>query len=389
MMTVKRAAGVRSPEEKAMTLVGHPFAPIGRGEDLRCAARSARAAGIPVSIFDLDPEGRYSDQAMVEEFHPYLVDSFSSSTNVFFINGDEIGDVLERFPGAAGGETRQIISPQWELEEYPKPWAEEVDRFDEVWAPSAFVQSALEDAVTIPTYHMPLAVDVRLESFLPRRYFGLPESSFLFLFFFDFSAFMARKNPLAVIEVFERVCDRLGMKDLRLVVKTSMPWVEEGFRKEEREIKARIDASPHQERIVWIKGLMTDNEIKNLIRCCDCFLSLHRAEGFGRGLAEAMFLRKPVIGTGYSGNLDFMNADCAHVVDYSLVPVQKGQYPYARGQVWAQPDLDQAADQAVKVFRDPVSAREMGQAASREIRTYFSSRAIGLRYRARLEQLRG
>src|SRR5512136_3068638 len=98
-----------------------------------------------------------------------------------------------------------------------------------------------------------------------------------------------------------------------------------------------------RDRVIVIWKVFSDNEMRNLIRCCDCFVSLHRSEGFGLGMAEAMYMGKPVIATAYSGNLAFMNESISCLVDYKLIPVEEGQYPFPKGQVWADPDLDQAA----------------------------------------------
>ena len=128
--------------------------------------------------------------------------------------------------------------------------------------------------------------------------------------------------------------------------------------------------------------------MKNLVRCCDCFVSLHRSEGFGRGMAEAMYLGKPVIGTGYSGNLDFMNEENACLVRYKLKDVEEGQYPYGEGQVWAEPDMDHAMYLMQKLLADRDYGRKLGSVASRHMRQFFSYRAIGLRYQGRIESIR-
>ena len=372
---------------QAVTLIGHPFAPIGRGEDVRCAARAAQEVGIPFTILDLDQKQHIDDQALASEFISYVEDELSSYIQILFINGDEIENVLARFPTLSNSDTYQVIVPQWELGKYPAVWAEQMNVFDEVWAPSRFVARSLEASVTIPVEHVPLPVGPRLKSFLPRRYFGLPESSFLFLFSFDFSGYKERKNPGAVIDTFEHVCDRLGPVDIRLVIKSSMPWPDDRFRARERELVGRIGQSPHENRIIHINRLMTDNEIKNLIRCCDCYLSLHRSEGFGRGLAEAMYYEKPVIGTGYSGNMDFMNEMNSFLVDYEWKPVRDGEYPYHHHQKWANPKIQDAVEHAIHVYQDQEKARNIGLAASLWIRTYFSYRAVGLRYKDRLDRI--
>jgi len=361
-----------------LVLIGHPLAPIGRGEDLRCAARAARTAGLPFYILDLDHPGRYLDPDLTAEFEPHLTDRLSEGLNLFFLNGDEIERVLDRRPELTVPRGTQVIVPQWELECYPREWAIQLERFDEVWAPSTFVYEAISKAAAIPVKHISLSVEIQLDSFLPRRYFSLPESSFLFLFFFDYSGYLERKNPSAVLEAFERLCRVRGLEDVGLVIKTNIPWPDPRFEEMRETLVSRIHSSPFQGRMILIQDTYTDVEIKNLLRCCDCFLSLHRSEGFGRGLAEAMYLEKPVIGTGYSGNLDFMRPENSYLVDYSLIPVQPGQYPHPEGQVWADPDIEQVVRIMGEVLDDREAARRLGVRGSLDIRTHFSYRAIGL-----------
>ena len=128
----------------------------------------------------------------------------------------------------------------------------------------------------------------------------------------------------------------------------------------------------------------TDTEVKNLVRVTDCFVSLHRSEGYGRGLAEAMFFGKPVICTGYSGNMDFTTAETALLVDYKLIPLLKDEYPFWDGQNWADPDVEQASMHMQRVYEDPAFARELGRKASLKIRTEFGYRATGARYMNRI-----
>jgi glycosyltransferase involved in cell wall biosynthesis len=148
---------------------------------------------------------------------------------------------------------------------------------------------------------------------------------------------------------------------------------------------AALDKSSCRDRLIVIDDLFTDNEIKNLVRCCDSFVSLHRSEGFGRGMAEAMLLGKPVVATGYSGNLDFMNERNSCLVRYHLVDVPEGAYPQAQGQVWAEPDIDHAVFHMLKLVDDRDCGRALGEIASRHIRTHFSNRAIGLKYKRRVD----
>ena len=225
---------------------------------------------------------------------------------------------------------------------------------------------------------------MEISSYIGRRYFGIPESSFAYLFFFDFTSYIERKNPWGVLQAFERLCLQPKKQDVCLVIKLngSASRMDE-FRK----FISGVEGCKVKERIVIIDKTLTNNEINNLIRCCDCFISLHRSEGFGRGMAEAMYLGKPVIATGYSGNMDFMSAENSCLVDFKLVPVGDGQYPYGRGQVWAEPDIDHAVWYMHKLVTDYDYGMKRGAIGSRQIRQFFSYRAIGIRYQSLIENI--
>ncbi|RAO76978.1 glycosyltransferase family 4 protein [Dyella jiangningensis] len=361
-------------------LVGHPFAPIGRGEDVRCTFRALRSVAVRPGVLDLYRINR-PDSDVLEELQPFLTTS-PGKLNIFHLNGDEIEQALETLGDRLPNDSYNIIYPAWELSQYPSAWAEQLNRVDEIWAPTQFIFDALRPVINKPLIRMPLACEVVLSSFRSRRYFGIPESSYAFLFFFDFRSYAARKNPGAVIKAFELLRRQRPTADVCLVIKTH------GSHAAPQALAALIEAiTPLRDRVVLVDQAMTDNDTKNLVHCCDAFVSLHRSEGFGRGLAEAMYLGKPVIATAYSGNLDFMDSDCAYLVDYNLVPVKPGEYPHAENQVWADANVEQAAGHMVTLADSPDQGRQLGRRASQKVRDSVGHRATGIRYRDRLDEL--
>lgn len=360
-------------------LIGHPFAPIGRGEDVRCSFRALRAVALRPGILDLYGHQR-PDACAEAEFGPHLR-MRPGAINIFHLNGDEVELALSTL-GALPINACNIVYPAWELSRYPQEWAQQLDRFDEIWAPSVFIRDALLPAVRKPVIHMPLACEVMLSAFRSRRYFGIPEAAYAFLFFFDFRSFATRKNPQAAIRAFRRLCQLRPSANACLVIKVhGAEAAPEAFAQLQRELDEL------RTRVVLINRQMDDNDTKNLLRCCDCFVSLHRSEGFGRGLAEAMYLGKPVIATHYSGNLDFMDERTAYLVDHELVPVQPGEYPFAEDQHWADADAGQAAHYMAALVDDPARGYAIGRDASRAIRTQIGWRAAGMRYRERIEAI--
>ena len=384
-----------SGDRQLPVIVGRPFAPIGRGEDARCVARSFAAAYSPLPLLDMyrlvngHSNDNIEDPATNLEFGSRLVDRLSERLNIYLINGDEVQFALDRKPDCLPAGAKRVVYPQWELSRYPDEWAKQLDRFDEIWAPSRFVYDALKTEVTKPLYYLPLPTEVHRTRQLGRRYFGIRESSFAFLFFFDFRSYISRKNPLAALKAFAEVQAARPFSDTILVLKINRPDPTDSPALNERFIEFMRQVRHFGSNVTVIDKVFDDNEIKNLVHACDCFLSLHRSEGYGRGLSEAMYLGKPAIGTAYSGNMDFMTAENSLLVPYKLVPVQDGEYPFPSGQEWADPDPHAAAEAMIKLIDNPGAGREMGLVARQDIRTHFSYRATGLRYLQRVKELLG
>lgn len=365
----------------SVTVVGHPFAPIGMGEHCRATFRALRAVGVDARLHDVyganDPELVDTGDTL----RPYLVRRIATDVGIFILNGDERHHAFAHM-GEDLGSGHRIVYPAWELSNYPREWGEQLDLYDEVWAASEFSRASFATTVRKPVHHLPLPGQPVIARLLSRRYFGLPDNAYLFLFFFDVTSYIERKNPFAVISAFARLCALRPYAPIVLVIKVGSKSADPGA-------TARLlqALAPIQRRVVLIDHMLTDNEAKNLVRCCDSFVSLHRAEGFGFGLIEAMYFGKPVVATAYSGNLDFMTADTACLVDYELVAVEEGQYPHGQGQVWAEPNVDQATAYMLRLCDDRDFGRRVGSRASARVRTDFSYRAAGLRYVQRIEDL--
>ena len=365
----------------SISLVGHPFAPIGMGENIRCAHRAWRAAYVPAKIVDVY-QLKKSDADLSGEFEPHISRRLAAEVQIFHVNGDEVAQAISQLRSRTDSRGLRIICPAWELSRYPDVWARELDQFDEVWAQSRFTFESLSKAAKVPVVHMPEGSEVRVSSFLGRRYFAIPETNFAFLFFFNFSSYIERKNPEAALLALEHFIKRRASAAVTFVMKVSgVPT--------RPEVRAAFDErlAALKDRVILIDREMTDNETKNLIRCCDAFVSLHRSEGYGHGLSEAMILGKPVIATAYSGNMDFMTGDNALLVDHTLIPVPKEAYPHWENQVWADPDVKQASQHMEAIYDDPDLCRRLGARASLSIRRDFSYVATGVRYRSRVEEL--
>lgn len=374
----------RSDLPEGAVLIGHPYAVLGRAEDIRTGACAFAAANVPFAL--RNTFGEYGkEMATLHQDFPFMdrIDPHAAhKANIFFLNANEMDDAYAHLGPQFFAGRYNIGYFAWELSQFPEAWVNEFRYFDEIWAPSRFIQQAVADKASCPVVWMPLAVEPICSTSLSREYFGLPEDRFLVLFFFDFRSFIQRKNPWAALHAFTAAFRENHSAPVNLVIKLIGADARPDDYRDFLASEAMRDP-----RVILINRVMTDREIKELVRLCDCFLSLHRSEGFGRGLAEAMYYGKPVVATGYSGNLDFMNEANSCLVDCTLIPVGAEEYPYGTGQRWAEPDVEQAAWYLRRLVTDSAYATGIGQQAAYYIQTYHSFAAIGARHRRRLEQL--
>ncbi len=272
----------------------------------------------------------------------------------------------------------QIAYWAWELDAIPAEWAPLAEELDEVWAPTPFVAEALRTQLTVPVRELLPPVALPEVEEISRAELGLDPGEFVFLFLFDMASDFRRKNPLAVVRAFQRV---FGPEDAAtLVIKVSRGSYDAAN-------LARLREEAGAAKIVLVDEVTTRPRACGYISLADCLVSLHRSEGFGLVLAEAMLLGKPVIATNYSGNTAFMNAQNSLLVDYELVPIAEDGGIYRQGYRWAEPSEDHAARLMRWVFQNRAAARAIGERAAEEMRVLLAPAAAGERMRARIEEL--
>ncbi|EFK08101.1 glycosyltransferase, group 1 family protein [delta proteobacterium NaphS2] len=358
-------------------LVGFVFGEFGIGEHLRYTARSLLAEGIPFSLYNYDrtlhPQADFSLEAFVGTDTPY-------NTNIFCMNNEGIMNLHASNPELFK-DRYNIGYGFWELSDYPDEWLYPMNYLDEIWAPSRYIQGVISRKASVPMVHMPMAVDFQLPGGLGRKAYGISEDAFVLLYSLDFSSRIHRKNPEGVIRAF-REAFPAGRKDVVLVIKTK---IVESVQQQVTDYNLLKDWVQDDSRVLLINKTFTKEQMLDLIGCCDVYVSLHRAEGFGLGMAEAMKMGKAVIATGYSGNMDFTGQNNTCLVDYALTNVPQGSY-YMQGEsVWAEPDVEQAAGYMRRLFEDEEFRREIGARAKAFIGEHHSFKRTGERYRRRLK----
>ncbi len=351
-------AGEWAPGDRlrpGIVVAGYLEAELGIGEGARLTVDAVAASGIPFTTVGY----RATDN---RQLHPFAVTGARArdlDTNVVVVNADQFA----RFATEAGPrffDGRYTIAQwAWELEEFPRAFWPVIDLVSEVWAVSEFARSAIAAATDKPVLAfphpiVPPIVDDRID----RAALGLPEG-FIFLFCFDLFSVLERKNPLGLIEAFCRAFEPGEGPTLVLKAINGARCL--------NELEHLRWATRGRKDIVLIDYYLDHDEQAALMAHCDCYVSLHRSEGFGLTMAEAMALGKPVIATAYSGNLDFMDASTAYLVPASMTSVPEGCGPYPVGAQWADPDLDEAARLMRVVAEQPDDAAAVGQRARQSV----------------------
>jgi glycosyltransferase involved in cell wall biosynthesis len=270
----------------------------------------------------------------------------------------------------------------WELPLFPQQWAGNFRYVQEIWAQSRFVHESIAQVSSVPAIWMPQPVEPGPADPAWAHRLGVPTDRFSFLCFVDFRSRTARKNPGGVAEAFRMAFGNRTDEPAVLVVKTLG-----ADRRPDDYGRFMEGARDLGNRLLVIDKSLVDAVIKGLLCGCNAFVSLHRSEGFGRGIAEAMYYGKPTIATAYSGNMDFCTPETCALVDYRLVPVKEGEYPFWRNQVWADPNIEEAARWMQRLAADPTLAASMGQRAQEDIRASNGAAVVGRRMRARLADL--
>jgi hypothetical protein len=328
-----------------VNLYGYAKGEIGIGEDVRWIAAALEANDIPFGIVNVQP-GRNVSQQDHSVLH-WLIDKPVYAINIYCVTGIEHGRLAcESEPDFFYGRYHIGMWP-WELPQWPASCHYSYGLVDEIWGISSHTAQAYRSSCPHPVITMGLPVVLPEAGTETRQDFGLPPKAFLFYFSYDINSKTVRKNPEGLIKAFQMAFPNRQDDSVGLVLKVShadTPCAE----------YARLRTiTAADSRIHWIDTTLRRPQVIALYRSCDCFVSLHRAEGFGRCIAEALLLGKQVITTGFSGNMDFCHEPRVALVRHRMRVVHPREYFWADGQVWADPDLDHAAELMREIRAEP------------------------------------
>lgn len=375
----KRQPLRRSLGEAALHVVfyGPISAKSGLGEAARGYAAALQALSLSIEIIDTT-----ATVYPHKTFPPIATPKAKADIVIIHQNADALRNFFHLVSPEILDDVYTIGIWVWELAAFNPSWIENFAAFDEIWAPSRFSADAFACLAppALPIVTIPHVVGSAHENArFGRSHFGIPEDAFAFLYAFDASSGMDRKNPEALLKAFTAAFGDAA--DVVLVMKCHSTG---HASKRLAEIRRFADRG----NIMLIDNLLDDEENLSLKEICDAFVSPHRSEGFGLNIAEMMSLGKPVVVTGYSGNLDFCNEQNSFLIDYDLVEVSDLAGPYPRGYVWADPKHDSLVDQLKAVRLPSAKVKKIASKGQNHIRAALSEKKIAALMSERFSEIR-
>lgn len=360
-----------------VNVAGYIKTESGVGEGVRTMIRCLRQAEVPHVLCNLEFNvvSRMDDESFTN-----FSDQPEYAINVFAVNADQVPEMVDCVGNEWLDERYNVGYWAWELDVFPEEWMGSFSHFQEIWTPSRFCVDVFSRVSPVPVRRVPHSVEISASPDASRQQFDLPEDRFLFLFAYDYLSFWQRKNPLGLVRAFRKAFE--GREDVGLVLKSI-----NSDRDMTRTVELRAKAAGLP---VWhIDSYLSRQQVFDLMAVCDAYASLHRAEGFGLTLAEAMSLGKPVVATDYSGSCDFVTLANSLPVGYRLVELEQDYGPYRAGGHWADPDEEHAAEQMRRLVDEPGLAETMGEVAKRDITQYCGREAIARLLKGQIKRITG
>lgn len=359
--------------EPGLNVVGWAAAPTGVGEACRGTLLALEKARVPTALWNLGSSAADDPLRGGTQGLPF-------DTILFHVNADMIPVVHRQLPrGLLAGRYR-IGYWFWELSHFPLAFAESFRPLDEVWAPTRFCLDAFQALAPVEVRWMPPCVAAPIEKPADRQTLGIPADSFLFYFAFDALSIPERKNPDGLLRALARAV-RESPRPLHLLLKVNHLESDAALG---RHLLRRAAELP----VTLLSQPMSRAEVNSLTAACDAYVSLHRSEGLGLPLIEAMYLGRPVIATGYGGVTDFLDESTGWVVRHAMKALEEPLGPYPVGAVWADPDIEHAAELMVQVATAaPQATAVRTEAARRRVTELYSPEAAGARLRREMERI--
>jgi len=358
-----------------VNIIGHFCYPSGLRVSVEAMTGALELAGTAVSLRDVRTDVRDDPcHARFGGLETADVTVIHVQPEPFFEEVYARADLAERAP-----RTYRIAYWYWEFDSIPEAWCAHAEQVDEVWTATEFIAHGLRKQLTVPVRTLFPGVTLAPFEARERAHFGLDPDRFTFLFTFHMLSVMERKNPLGLIRAFRQAFP--ADEKASLILKTSFG---DRHPAQLQELRDAADGAP----ITIIDQVFSPDEVLSLMNACDAYVSLHRSEGLGLTLAEAMLMGKPVIATAFSGNMDFMTPENSLLVRYERVKLAKPIPPYEADLEWAEPSIEEAAQYMRSLYEDQEWAREIGERGRQSALQNLSLEESGRRFSARLAEIR-
>lgn len=355
----------RNAPDVGVNLFGFLSSSLGLGEAARATADLLRASDVPTACVDIELLDTQPVPFECERVQG--LGSLPFGVNIYHMNPPEFLGFLLRWRWRTGFRMApylNVMVPFWELPEMPSLWTDVLGSMDVILAPSHFVADSIRRSLSprfLPqVIHYPQAV-VAPQGIVPDRDKWLRgrDPDLAVLFSFDAGSEIERKNPAAAVRAFEAAFP--DQEDAVFVLKVSRAGSASG-----PQWDVVKEAASRDPRIIVIDDHLTRHDLWQLFASVDVYLSLHRSEGLGLGMMEAMALGKVVVATGWSGNMDFTDSTTAMLVPYamkSVSGVQNLNYAAASHLSWADPDVAAAAEMLRTLSASPDMRASIGRSA--------------------------
>jgi glycosyltransferase involved in cell wall biosynthesis len=350
----------KAVDRPSLSIVGFFLSEIGLGQAARNIASSLDAVNIPINCINIDLPGRSNMSEFAHKCGPWV-----AGVNNFYVTEMDLVARIPREIEGLGRGIREFLYPAWELDRLPEQVVEALPFYDEIFAPSQFIANTFSQYLNKEVTVIPQPVAIP-EQVIKNT---IADGKLRVFTFFDTGSYAERKNPQAAINAFQIAFPK-AQKDVELLIKVR------GFGGDEIR-KILLEAALMDPRIRIIDKTLDRKSIDLLIQGCNVFLSLHRSEGFGFGPAESMAFEKIVISTDYGGTRDFVTPQTGYPVEYKLIPIKLGQYPYYQHQLWADPSIEQAAFYLKEVYDNFKISQEKAKQGRKLIITQHSFAAVG------------
>ncbi len=358
------------PAGRGVAIVGLFRAEVGIGQSARRAAQCLDAVKYPVTrhLVPMLP-GTFENNVEVPGL---LTRPPAAGDIVIHLNPPDFNVVAPHYFRKGDGKYRRIGYWHWELPLFPQAWTGALDLVDEIWTPSKFGADMFAAATSHPVRRVPHAVPANdISRNEARTALGLPLDRFLFLVICDTNSFPARKNPGGAMRAFRDAFPADTGSSPRLVLKMH------GNRNRGPALEKLLTLARGSPGIKVIDAVFDERQMRQLQAACDCYVSVHRSECFGFNIAECMAAGRLVIATDFSGNTDFTHASNAILIPHVVRDVPPREYPFSKGQWWAEPDHDATVEAMRWAVANPAVTQRLAEQARQDMEANYSFQKIG------------